>query len=83
MKDIEILMLDRCTRSEAERFLKNGTEVFDGEEFAEHFEDYMADWGADEEDREEYRRMLETKKPARDWGVVEQDGKYYFIMYVN
>ena len=29
MTDIEILMMDGCTKSEAEKHLKNGTTVFE------------------------------------------------------
>ena len=28
------------------------------------------------------RRMIEEKIPAMDWGIVEDDGKTYYIMYV-
>ena len=33
MTDIEILIMDRCTKSEAEKHLKKGTTVFEGEDF--------------------------------------------------
>ena len=41
-KQIEILMEDRATRSEAEKLLKNGTTIF--EDFEENFDKYMEEW---------------------------------------
>ena len=76
---INVLMADRCTRAEAEKHLKNGTVVFD--DFEENFDQYMNEWGCDEEEEEEYRKMIDFKNPAADWGVVDQDGNTYYIMY--
>lgn len=80
---IEILMMD-CggIRSDAEKHLRNGSVIFDGEDFEKNFDSYMDDWDADEEDREQYRAMIEQKKPVPDWGIVEDGGKTYYIMYV-
>lgn len=80
MTDLEILMMDDCTRSEAKKHLERGTVVFEGEDFEEHFEDYM--WDADAQERERYKIMIEEKKPVTDWGVVEHEGKTWYIMYV-
>ena len=79
-KQIEILMEDRCTKSEAEKHLKNGTTIF--EDFEEKCESYLDEWDIEEEEREAYRNMIETGIPATDWGVVKKDGKTYYIMYV-
>ena len=79
-KEIEILMSDRCTRAEAEKHLKNGTIIF--EDFEENLESYLDEWDIEEEDRDEYRKMVKEKIPVKDWGVVEEDGKIYYIMYV-
>ena len=85
--EIEILMEDRCTKSEAEKHLKNGTIIF--EDFEENFDKYMEEWKYLAEDEEEYnnmvksyRNMIETGEPVTDWGVVKKDGKTYYIMYV-
>ena len=85
--EIEILMEDRCTKSEAEKHLKNGTIIFD--DFEENFDKYMEEWKYLAEDEEEYnnmvesyRNMIETGEPVTDWGVVKKDGKTYYIMYV-
>lgn len=40
-REIEILMLDRCTKSDAEKHLKNGSTVFEGDDFEKFFDDYM------------------------------------------
>ena len=87
-KQIEILMEDRCTKSETEKHLKNGTTIF--EDFEENFDKYMEEWKSgyaeDSEDYiemvEGYKNMIETGIPVADWGVVEKDGKTYYIMYV-
>ena len=86
--EIKILMEDRCTRAEAEKHLKNGTTIF--EDFEENFDKYMEEWKSgyaeDSEDYiemvEGYKNMIETGIPVADWGVVEKDGKTYYIMYV-
>ena len=36
----------------------------------------------EDEEKEKYRKMLETHEPVADWGVVENDGTYYYIEYV-
>ena len=36
----------------------------------------------EEEDKDEYRKMVTDKIPASDWGIVEDNGKTYYIMYV-
>lgn len=82
MSNIEILMMDRCTRAEAERLLKNGTSVYDGKDFEKNFDSYMAEWDMDEEEQAEYRAMIEKKEPVPDWGIVEHEGKTYYIRYV-
>ena len=77
--EIEILMEDRCTKSEAEKHLKNGTIIF--EDFEENFEKYMEEWDIEEEEREAYRKMIETGEPITDWGIVEKYGEKYYIQY--
>ena len=79
-REIEILMEDRCTKSEAEKHLKNGTIIF--EDFEENFEKYMDEWDIEEEERESYKKMIETGEPITDWGVVKLEGKTYYIQYV-
>ena len=79
-REIKILMSDGCTRAEAEKHLKKGSVVFD--DFEENFDQYMKEWGYNEEEEEAYRKMVTDKTPVADWGVVEQDGKTYYIMYL-
>ncbi len=78
-KDVELLMLDKCTRAEAEKHLKNGAIVF--EDLEENFDVYMQEWGIDEEGQEAYKKMIDEKIPMLDWGIVEKDEKAYYIMY--
>ena len=79
-REIELLMLDRCTKSEAEKHLKNGSTIF--EDFEENIESYLDEWNIEEEDKNEYRKMVTDKIPVRDWGIVEDNEKTYYIMYV-
>ena len=78
-REIEILMHDGCTRAEAEKHLKNGSVVFD--DFEENFDSYMKEWDCNEEEKEAYRKMIDSKNPATDCGVVDRDGNTYYIMY--
>ena len=41
MNNIEILMKDGCTKSEAEKHLERGATVFDSKDFEIHFDEYM------------------------------------------
>ena len=80
--EIKILMEDRCTRAEAEKHLKNGTIIF--EDFEENLDSYIKELSDDDIvgfDEESFCKMVETKKPLPDWGVVEKDEKTYYIMY--
>ncbi len=78
-KEIEILIKDRCTKSEAEKHLKNGSIIFD--DFEENFDSYMKEWNCNEDEKESYKKMTETKKPISDWGIVEMEGRVFYIMY--
>ena len=80
MDEIKILMMDGCTESEAKKHLERGTMVYS--DMAENFDKYSEDWKLDEEERQAIKNMIDTKEPAQDWGVVEIDGKVYFIQYV-
>lgn len=80
-RKIEILMMDGCTKAEAEKFLKNNRcTIFT--DFEERFESYMKEWGIAAEDIPKHRRMIEEKIPVTDWGVVETEEQTYYIMYV-
>lgn len=79
-KEIELLMKDGDTRSEAEKHLKDGAMII--EDLAENLESYLDEWDVEEEDREAYKNMIENKIPVADWGIVEDDGKTFYIMYV-
>ena len=81
MTDIEVLMKNGYSKRKAEEELKRGTVVFEGEDFERHFDDYMEEWGIDEEEQEKYRKMLEEKIAIPDWGIVEDNGNTYYIMY--
>lgn len=79
MKDIEVLMMDGCTNSEAEKHLQKGASVFD--DFEENFDSYMNEWGIEDDEKEIYEKMISAKSPIEDWGIVEDGDKTYYIMY--
>lgn len=79
MNEIKILIADGCTESEAKNHLERGTVVYD--DLPERFESYANEWQLDEEEREAIQHMINTKEPAQDWGVVEHEGKTFFIAY--
>lgn len=62
--------------------LPRGAVVLEEEDFRIFFSDYMKGWEIEGGDQQPYREMLENKIPLPDWGVVEYDGKTYFIAYV-
>ena len=78
-REIKILIEDGCTKSDAEKHLKNGTIIF--EDFEEKCESYLDEWDIEEEEREAYRNMIKAGIPITDWGVVKFEGKPYYIMY--
>lgn len=81
-KKLEIIMEDNHTKKEAVDYLCNGSAVYEKEEFEKFFDQYMNEWDVEEEDREEYKKMIDTNKPVFDWGVVEYEGITYFIDYI-
>ena len=78
--EIEILMKDGCTRSEAIRFINKGTQILS--DFEENFVSYMEDLGIEESDLQMYEQMIKEKKPVEDWGIVEYENKTYYIIYI-
>lgn len=83
-RQIEILMEDGCTKSEAKKYLdRNGVTIFTAEDFEGNFKQYMEDWYIDEDDLLAYKNMVEKKIPVTDWGVVTDEEGTYYIMYEN
>lgn len=79
-KKIKILKLDGCTTAEAVKALEKGAIIYD--DFEQNLENYLTEWGLDESEKQEYRQMVKSGVPVEDWGIVEDDKKYY-IQYVN
>lgn len=80
-QEINILIKDGETKQNAIRYIEHGTAIFEENELKKYLEMYLDEWEIEEEDRKEYRKMLKTKKPMKDWGVVKDDETYYFIEY--
>lgn len=73
--EVKILMEDRCTRKEAERFLKRGTVIFDSfDEFADSLKESGIYNG------ESYEQAVNGQ--LEGISVVEYQGKEYIISYV-
>lgn len=80
---IEVLVADRCTENEAEKYLERGTTIFESEEFELNVEKYLDEWYYDEDDKDRIYDMIKTGNPATDWGVVTYNNNKYYIMYVQ
>ena len=79
--EIAILMQDRCTKQEAEKYLKRGTYIIAGDDTKElngYIEDLKACYCWDGETIESLMAgEHEDRQP------VEYEGKMYLIIYVN
>ena len=80
-KAIEIMVNNGWTKTQAKKNLILGTTIY--ENFEEDFEKtYKEQWEyLGEEYIENIRKMIETREPMRDWGIVEYEGKIYYIEY--
>jgi hypothetical protein len=79
--EMAILMQDRCTKQEAEKYLKRGTYIIAGDDTKElkgYIEDLKACYCWDGETIE---RLLAGEHEDRQ--PVEYEGKMYLIIYVN
>lgn len=79
-KQIKLLMMDGCTKSEAINYLKRGSMIFD--DLEENIESYLKEWNIETEYKNEYRKMVQNKIPCPDWGIVETEENTYYIEYV-
>lgn len=80
MTDVEVLMMDGCTESEAKKHLERGTTVFT--DFVQNFDEYMNEWNVEEDEKEMYKEMILTKKACPDWSIVEDfENNLYYIQY--
>lgn len=89
-KQIEILMLDNCTKREAENHLKRGTIIFESNDFENNLTTYINEWCADFEAEEvaqitaDLQKMINTKNHIEGWGVIEDDdNKVFYIKYFD
>lgn len=79
--EIAILMQDRCTKQEAEKYLKRGTYIIAGDD-AKELNGYIEDlksclcW-----DGETVETLMAGEHEDRQ--PVEYEGKMYLIIYVN
>lgn len=80
---VDILMEDYCTFDEAVKHIKNGVWIYKAEDFENNLDDYLDDWGIESTDEEadKYCEMIKTGRPLDCWGVVDHDGKRYYIEY--
>ena len=81
MDKMKILKLDGCTTAEAAKALEKGAIIYD--DFEKNIETYLAEWGLDESEKQEYRQMVKSGAPVEDWGIVKEGGFTYYIQYVN
>ena len=83
MTDFKIIMEDGNSKEETKLYLKNGSMVFDKEEFVKNFNSYMIKWCFDRRRITRLKKMIDTDVPAPNWGVVNKNGKVYYIKYVH
>ena len=87
LRDIEVLILDNCTRREAVAHLNNGSVVYEAEDLEKFIEDFLDGWGYnyDEESKEDkklFYDMIKTGKSTMEgWNVVNHGKKRYYISY--
>ena len=75
---IEILREDRCAKGEAERFINDGTAIFeDAGEFLEFVNEFK------EDDEERYTLDDVKNGYVADTSCVTYNNKEYYIAYVN
>lgn len=85
-EEIRILMKDGCTESEAREHLDKWTMVYD--DLEEKLDAYCKEFAYldiktnDVKYTDTIREMVKTKVPAKDWGIVQDSGKTYYIEYV-
>ena len=81
-KEIEILVKDGATRSEAKYHLDRGTIVYEVADFLEFFEEYTQ--ACEPEDKERITSFVEEGKDGvcGDYAMVTYDGAQYLIEYV-
>lgn len=75
MTNLEVLMMDGCTKYDAKKHLEKGTIVYD--DLEEHLDYYIEESG-----NYDLRKMVETGEALPDWGIVKTPEKIYYIEYV-
>lgn len=78
-RETEILIKDGCTRYDAERHMKNGTLIYEKEEFMKNADEYLN--YMEEEEKEEFLEQIKNDIPPVDWGITEYEGEKYLIQY--
>lgn len=85
-EEIRILMEDGCAESDAIDHLDRGANIYD--DLEENIDAYCEEFSYLDNETDEVRytdtirEMVKTKVPARDWGIVQDSGKTYYIEYV-
>ena len=75
-QNVKIFMQDSCTKAEAERFIKRGSEVVN----VADWEQYAKDNDQRNEDGEYI--TLDDLRGARDISFVQFEGQEYILLYV-
>lgn len=76
---IAILMEDHCTSAEAKKFVTtNNATIYTADELINE----MQYWGLEDNEKLDYLQMINAKKALPDWGIVDYEGKTYYIGYI-
>ena len=75
-QDVKIFMQDNCTKAEAERFIKQGSEVVNVADWEQYAKD-----NDQRNDDDEYI-TLDELRGTRDVSFVRFEGQEYILLYV-
>lgn len=73
---MQLFMVDNCTRAEAERHIKNGSEAVKVADWAQYAEDN------DLRNKDNKRLTLDEIRSERDVHTVKFGGEEYLLLYV-
>ncbi len=81
-RSIDIICSANRTLDEACHYIKMGTVIYEAEDLRQHLDSYLADWGFDEDEAEEFRQMVTGGECIADWERTTYDGAEYLIQFV-
>ncbi len=81
-RSIDIICSASRTPDEACHYIKMGTLIYEAEDIRQHLDRYIAEWGLDEEEAEDFRAMVSGGDCVADWDRTTYGGAEYLIQFV-